>query len=174
MPITSFTVPETPANEAERLTALKDYCVLDTPPEPEFDAIVAEAANVFEVPTALISLIDRDRQWFKAKIGLDPPETPRAPSFCGHAIHADDVFIVPDTAADERFAGNPLVIGGPQIRFYAGAPLITPRGQRIGTLCLIDQKPRPALTDSEVATLRAMAAKVITLLEARRSPPRGA
>jgi GAF domain-containing protein len=169
MPIRSFTIAERPADEAERLAALESYCILDTPPEPEFDAIVHEAAAAFGVPTALISLIDRDRQWFKAKVGLEPPETPRGPSFCGHAIHADEVFVVPDATADERFAGNPLVLGGPRIRFYAGAPLITPDGYRIGTLCLIDGEPRASFGSEDMDRLKSLAAHVVSRLEARRA-----
>lgn len=167
MPIKTFTIAELPADEAGRLAALERYQVLDTPPEEEFDAIVREAAAAFGVPTALISLIDRDRQWFKARVGLEPPSTPRAPSFCGHAILSDDVFTVPDATADERFAGNPLVIGDPKIRFYAGAPLITSDRHRIGTICLIDGKPRAALTAEQAGELKALADKVMGLLEAR-------
>lgn len=167
MPIKTFTIAELPEGEAERLAALESYRVLDTPSEEAFDAIVREAAAAFEVPTALISVIDRDRQWFKARVGLEPPSTPRAPSFCGHAILSDDVFTVPDAAADERFAGNPLVIGEPRIRFYAGAPLVTPEGHRIGTLCLIDGKPRAALTAQQAARLKDLAARVMRLLELR-------
>lgn len=171
MPIKTFTIAEPPADEAERLAALESYRVLDTPPEEEFDAIVREAAATFDVPTALISLIDRDRQWFKARVGLEPSSTPRAPSFCSHAILSDDVFTVPDATADERFAGNPLVVGDPKVRFYAGAPLVTADGHRIGTLCLIDSKPRPTLTVQEMAQLKALAAKVIELLRLRPKKP---
>jgi len=168
VPIKSFTVAEAPADEAERLAAVESLGVLDTPPEPAFDAIVREAASAFGVPTALISLVAAERQWFKARVGLDVPETPRAPSFCAHAIHGDDPFVIPDAAADERFAGNPLVIDGPRIRFYAGVPLVVAPGHRIGTLCLIDQKPRAPLTAAEVALLRSLAGRVVALLEARR------
>lgn len=168
MPIRSFTIPEIPADEEERLAALRRYEVLDTPPEPAFDAIVREAAATFNVPTAVISLVDRDRQWFKARIGLDPASTPRAPSFCGHAIHSDEVLTVPDAAADERFAGNPAVISDSGVRFYAGAPLVTPDGHRIGTLCLVDTTPRTPLSAQQATKLRALADKVMKLLEARR------
>lgn len=168
MPIKNFTIADPTPDEEARLAALRRYEVLDTPAEAEFDAVVREAAEAFGVPTALVSLVDRNRQWFKAKVGLEPPETPRAPAFCSHAIHSDDPFVVPDAARDERFAGNPLVVGEPHIRFYAGAPLTTPDGHHIGTLCLIDYQPRAPLDDAERAKLEALAARVMSLLEARR------
>lgn len=131
-----------PPNDAERLQALRDLLILDTPPEERFDRIVAFAADEFDMPIALISLVDSDRQWFKARVGLGACETGRDISFCGHAIHAPEVMVVPDALLDARFADNPLVTGDPFIRFYAGAPLETSPGLRIGTLCLIDTKPR--------------------------------
>jgi GAF domain-containing protein len=135
-------VPALPDNEAERLAALYELLILDTPPEERFNKIVAFAANEFEAPIVLVSLIDEHRQWFKANYGLDAQETGRDISFCGHAILQPDIMVVPDAAADERFANNPLVTGYPNIRFYAGAPLAMPSGHRIGTLCVIDSKPR--------------------------------
>jgi GAF domain-containing protein len=131
-----------PADEQQRLEALRALLILDTPPEERFDRIVEFAAAEFDVPIALISLIDENRQWFKARTGLGVCETPRDISFCGHAIHCDNVLVVPDARVDERFVDNPLVLGEPFIRFYAGAPLIMPDGQAIGTLCLIDTRVR--------------------------------
>lgn len=131
-----------PADEQQRLEALRALLILDTPPEERFDRIVEFAAAEFDVPIALLSLIDEDRQWFKSKTGLGVCETPRDISFCGHAIHCNNVLVVPDARVDERFVDNPLVLGEPFIRFYAGAPLIMPGGQAIGTLCLIDTRVR--------------------------------
>lgn len=131
-----------PPDDAARLQALRALLVLDTPPEERFDRIVRFAAEEFDVPIALVSLVDQDRQWFKAKVGLDACETSRDASFCGHAIVQDAVLVVEDALQDERFADNPLVTGPPHIRFYAGAPLQLPGGQRIGTLCLLDRQPR--------------------------------
>lgn len=130
------------ANEQQRLEALRALLILDTPPEERFDRIVEFAAAEFDVPVALLSLIDESRQWFKSKIGIGLCETPREISFCGHAIHCDNILVVPDARVDERFVDNPLVLGAPFIRFYAGAPLIMPGGHAIGTLCLIDTKVR--------------------------------
>jgi len=131
-----------PAGDAERLRALRDLLILDTPPEQRFDRIVAFAADEFDMPIALISLVDEQRQWFKARIGLDACETSRDISFCGHAIVQPDLFEVLDAARDPRFADNPLVLGAPFIRFYIGAPLALPGGATVGTLCLIDTRPR--------------------------------
>ena len=129
-------------NDHERVRALRDLRLLDTPPEERFDRVVRFAAQEFGCPIALVSLVDATRQWFKAKVGLDACETDRDVSFCGHAIVRDELFVVEDASSDERFAGNPLVTGGPRIRFYAGAPLRLPNGHRVGTLCLIDTRPR--------------------------------
>jgi len=146
----------TPSNDKERLAALRALLILDTPPEARYDKIVQFAADEFDVPIALLSLVDANRQWFKAKVGLDVCETDRGISFCGHAILQDDLFIIPDTLADPRFADNPLVTEAPHIRFYAGAPLILPSGLTLGTLCLIDSKPRQVdFTDMAIlASLR--------------------
>jgi GAF domain-containing protein len=151
--------PALPDNEAERLAALYALLILDTPPEQRFDKIVDFAAREFDVPIALISLIDRERQWFKASIGLDVCETGRDISFCGHAILARDIMVVPDALEDPRFADNPLVTGEPGIRFYAGAPLVLPSGAALGTLCLIDRRPRTldAMELGILATLRDLA-----------------
>ena len=135
-------VPAKPIDETERLKALYQLLILDTPPEERFDKIVAFAASEFDVPIALISLLDQDRQWFKAKVGLDACETGRDISFCGHAILQAGILVVPDALADARFADNPLVTGAPFIRFYAGAPLVMPDGHAPGTLCIIDSRPR--------------------------------
>ncbi|HEY0954108.1 MAG TPA: GAF domain-containing protein [Roseateles sp.] len=131
-----------PANDAERLRVLRELLILDTPPEERFDRIVEFAAAEFDMPIALISLVDRNRQWFKARVGLDACETARETSFCGHAIVGHALFEVLDAAQDQRFADNPLVTGAPFIRFYLGAPLTLPNGATIGTLCLIDTRPR--------------------------------
>lgn len=131
-----------PANDAERLDALFQLLILDTPPEERFDKIVAFAAAEFDMPIVLISLIDTDRQWFKSALGVNVCQTGRDISFCGHAITQPGIFVIPDALADQRFADNPLVTGYPHLRFYAGAPLILDSGLAIGTLCLIDTKPR--------------------------------
>lgn len=145
-----------PADDAQRLRALRELLILDTPPEERFDRIVAFAADEFEVPIALISLVDRERQWFKARVGLDVCETAREISFCGHAVLQPEIFMVLDAARDPRFADNPLVLGAPFIRFYAGAPLMLPGGAAVGTLCLIDSRPRAfdAMDQAILATLR--------------------
>lgn len=148
--------PQIPDNEVERLQALRQLAVLDTPPELRFDRITSIAQNLFDMPIVLISLIDSDRQWFKSRQGLEACETPRSISFCGHAILSDDILYIPNVTQDERFADNPLVTGPPFIRAYIGAPLRLASGLRIGTLCLIDCKPR-SLTETEVADLRHLA-----------------
>lgn len=131
-----------PRNEAKRLEALRSLLILDTPPEERFDRISAFAAKEFDVPIALVSLVDRDRQWFKSNFGLDVCETPRDVSFCGHTVNQSETLVVPDALRDPRFADNPLVIGHPFIRFYAGAGLRLPYGQVVGTLCILDRRPR--------------------------------
>jgi len=135
-------IPEQPANEDQRLSALEQSQLLDTPPEERFDRITRLASRLFNVPIALVSLVDKDRQWFKSCYGLGVRETARDISFCGHAILGADAFIVENALNDHRFADNPLVTGEPSIRFYAGAPLEDRSGNRLGTLCLIDRKPR--------------------------------
>ncbi|GAA0730573.1 GAF domain-containing protein [Sphingomonas sp. ABOLD] len=161
-------MPLDPSDEPARLAELKGYGVLDTPNEAEFDAIVREAATALGVPIALISLIDENRQWFKARVGLAPQETPRSISFCTHAIRGPDVFVVNDAKADPRFSENPLVTGDPNIRFYAGAPLRTTSGKRIGTLCVIDRTARAQLTEQDTARLTLLAEKTMQALERRR------
>lgn len=131
-----------PHNEALRLRALRELLILDTPPEARFDRISAFAAREFDVPMALVSLVDRDRQWFKSNFGLEERETPRDTSFCGHAISERDALVVPDALKDPRFIDNPMVLGKPFIRFYAGCVLRLPYGQVVGTLCVMDRRPR--------------------------------
>ena len=131
-----------PHNEKQRLQALRDLLILDTPPEERFDRISAFAAKEFDVPMALVSLVDRDRQWFKSEVGMGVRETPIDASICAHAILGTQPLIVEDTYNDLRFHDNPVVINNPQIRFYAGQPLFSEEGQPLGTLCLIDPAPR--------------------------------
>ncbi|WP_150621551.1 GGDEF domain-containing protein [Pandoraea horticolens] len=154
-------------DEAERLAALRRYEILDTPPEPAFDRIVRLASHVLGTPIVLISLIDETRQWFKARQGIDAAQTPRSMAFGAHAILGDDVLVVPDARADRRFADNPLVTGEPNIRFYAGAPLRTPEGHCLGTLCVIDRRAR-TLDNEKRALLADLSALVVDELELRR------
>ncbi|PIM54309.1 histidine kinase [Roseateles chitinivorans] len=161
-----------PANEAERIQALRELLILDTPPEERFDRIVEFAAEEFGVPIALISLVDDNRQWFKARFGLAVCETDRQSSFCGHAIHVSEVTVVPDATQDPRFADNPMVLGPPNIRFYAGAPLEIRPGIRVGTLCLIDRRRR-TLDDTDLAILMSLRDVVVSELlgkDAESSP----
>jgi len=151
--------PAVPLDEAKRLATLRGLSILDTPPEERFDRLTRLAQRVFDVPITVVTLVDSNRQWFKSCQGLDATETPRSISFCGHAILGDEVFVVPDAALDPRFADNPLVTGAPHIRFYAGQPLKANNGSRLGTLCIIDTKPRqPSQADLDV--LRDLAALV--------------
>jgi diguanylate cyclase (GGDEF)-like protein len=131
-----------PSNERQRIATLRSLKILDTPPEERFDRVTRLARRVFNVPIALVSLVDEERQWFKSCQGLEVSETPRGISFCGHAIMRDDPLIVPDALEDERFQDNPMVTGTPNIRFYAGYPLNAPDGSKLGSLCIIDRKPR--------------------------------
>jgi two-component system NtrC family sensor kinase len=156
-----------PRNESARLEALRQYQILDTDPEEVFDDITRLAAYICQTPIAVISLVDRDRQWFKARVGLGPAETSRDCAFCAHAILEDTPTVVPDALADVRFADNPLVTAEPYIRLYAGAPLITPEGFRLGTLCVIDRVSR-TLDQGQIAVLRMLANQVMTQLDLRR------
>jgi len=145
--------PITPANERQRLETLRNLQLLDTPPEERFDRVTRLAKQVFGTPIALVSLVDADRQWFKSRQGLEAEQTPRNISFCGHAILDDKIMVVNDAAEDQRFCDNPLVCGDPNIRFYAGYPISAPDGSRIGTLCIIDRKPRK-LSNEQLQLLR--------------------
>ena len=151
--------PDTPHNEDARLDTLISLSVLDTPAEERFDRLTRMASKTFNVPIALVSLVDDKRQWFKSKVGLDACETERKISFCGHAIFHDEVFIISDAKKDLRFADNPLVVNEPKIRFYAGVPLKSISGLNLGTFCIIDTKPRE-LNKEEIEILTDMAKMV--------------
>lgn len=160
----SFELPDI-QNEAERLAALRSANILDTAPDPRFDNITALARDIFNVEIALISLVDENRQWFKSNCGLDGVnETDRDVAFCDHAIRQTGVMVVEDATTDERFKTNPLVTGEPEIRFYAGAPLMTKHGHSFGTLCLIDSEPRD-FTSKDRQRLASLAEVVNGLIE---------
>jgi phosphoribosyl 1,2-cyclic phosphodiesterase/GAF domain-containing protein len=152
-------LPPTPPDESQRLAALHGLGILDTPPEERFDRLTRLASAVLGVPVALVSLVDRDRQWFKSFVGLDVNETPREVSFCAHAIHGRDILLVPDALQDPRFADNPVVTSGPRVRFYAGRPLWLPSGHCVGTLCIGDTHPRD-LTPEQMQLLDDLGALV--------------
>ena len=156
-----------PVNEKDRLQALRELDVLDSVPEKDFDDIVALASSVCGVPMSLVSLIDTDRQWFKARLGTDLLETSRDMSFCAHAILGKDLLVVPDARQDARFNDNPAVTSDGGVRFYAGAPLVTTEGYALGTLCVVDNEPR-RLTVEQLQALRALARQVTSQLELRR------
>ena len=156
-----------PENEAARLETLRQYEILDTDPEESFNDLTRLAAYICNTPIALITLVDAHRQWFKSRVGLSQRETSRDVSFCAHAILQDGPCIVRDALDDERFRLNPMVTSAPYIRFYAGSPLMSPEGFKIGTLCVIDDKPRD-LTPEQIAALRILGNQVITQLELRR------
>jgi diguanylate cyclase (GGDEF)-like protein len=158
-----------PTGDAERLAALRSYEILDTRAEEAFDRLVGLAARLTGTPIAAISLIDADRQWFKARVGLAAEEAPRAQSFCAHAILTpSEPLVVPDATADARFADNPVVTGEPGIRFYAGVPLVNPEGQALGALCVVDHTPRE-LPAEQLDALVTLAGAVASTLELRRA-----
>lgn len=157
-----------PANEPARIAALYRCNILDTEPEEGFDDITSLAAHICQVPYALVSLIDRDRQWFKSRVGISQPETSRKVAFCTYAILQNGIFIVNDTLEDERFKDNPLVLESPHIRFYAGIPLITVEGYALGTLCVIDSQPR-TLTSEQIKALKQLSRQACYLIETRQS-----
>ncbi len=155
-----------PANETDRLAALRRYDILDTPPEEFYDRLTRLAAEACQMPIALVSLVDADRQWFKSRVGLDATETSRAVAFCAHAILDSSPLVVADTSRDPRFADNPLVLGAPHVGFYAGVPLVTPENLALGTLCVIDHKPR-VLEAWQLTMLQLIAEQVSRELELR-------
>ena len=170
--ITRATATEqaTSAHERQRIRALADYEVLDTEAEEAFDEIVFIAKTICNTPIALISLVDADRQWFKARIGFDPCETPIGQSVCSHGLYSNDLLVIPDLAADPRTRSNPLVTAENGVRFYAGAPLVTPSGVIIGMLCVLDKTPRPAGLDPvQRRILKALASQAIGQLELRKT-----
>ncbi len=161
---TKMKVPDLPPNEAQRLDALKRYQILDTDTEQDLQDVVNLASAICQTPISLISLIDENRQWFKEHHGLDASETSRAFSFCAHGLTSSDLLIVENALEDERFSDNPLVISKPNIRFYAGAPLVTPDGYTLGSLCVIDDQPRK-LTDHQLRALKTLAKQVVKHFE---------
>ncbi len=163
----SSPTPAPITDELERVNVLKNYKILDTAAEQAFDRLTDLASTFYQSPIALISLVDEERQWFKSRVGLDATETPRDISFCQHAIKSDAPFIVQDARNDERFKDNPLVTDGPKIRFYAGAPLKSPTGHRIGTLCVIDPEPRDKFGLNDSKQLQLLADIVISEMELR-------
>ena len=156
-----------PKNEVKRLKVLWQYDVLDTVPEEIFDDLTDLAAHICEAPVALISLVDENRQWFKSRVGISLQETSRDISFCAHALLNDDMLVIPDATKDPRFRDNPMVTGPQRIRFYAGAPLVTPDGHALGTLCVLDKQPRK-LRSEQLQALRVLARHVVSQLELRR------
>ncbi|GLT17047.1 GGDEF domain-containing protein [Vibrio zhanjiangensis] len=173
--------PKIPDNEAERLHALRALGILDTAHEERFDRVTRMAKRMFGVPMSLVSLIDEDRQWFKSVQGIDVEETERKTSFCAHAINSDGLFIIPNAVCDERFCDHPMVVNTPNIRFYAGCPLKLRQGLNIGTLCLIDSKPRDldsedrqllqdlgAMIEQEIKSVQMATLDELTMISNRR------
>ena len=154
--------------EAARVAALDRYAILDTEPEQTFDDLVVLAAHVCRTPIAMLSLVDDHRQWFKSRVGVEIRETPRESSFCARAIQQRDLFIVPDTQNDDVYRENPMVLGEPHIRFYAGAPLINEDGFALGTLCVIDKQPRE-LDEAQKEALRSLSRLSLVQMELRQN-----
>jgi len=157
-----------PSVESARVAALDRYAILDTEPEQAFDDLVVLAAHVCKAPIAMLSLVDDHRQWFKSKVGVEIRETPREQSFCAHAIQQRGLFIVPDTLQDAKFRENAMVLGDPHIRFYAGAPLINEDGFALGTLCVIDRKPRE-LDEDQKEALKSLSRLALRQMELRQN-----
>jgi len=156
-----------PPDESERLAALREYEILDTPPEQVFDDLTWLASFICQTPMALVTLIDRHRQWFKARVGFDVAESSRSESICAHAImKPDGILEVPDASKDRRFAAMPAIAGGPGIRFYAGVPLVGVKGHAVGTICVMDRAPR-TLSEDQRHALRILAAQAASQLELR-------
>lgn len=160
--------PPLPPNEEERLAALRRLVLLDTPASESFDRITRQCARILRTPIALVSLVDERRQWFKSRFGLDVPETPREFSFCGHAVAADELLVVPDATLDPRFADNPLVTTASGVRAYLGVPIHAPGGEAIGTLCAIDRSPRQ-FSDADIVVMTRMARIVEHLIQSRQT-----
>jgi GAF domain-containing protein len=158
--------PPVPVNEKERLEALRSHAILDTPAERGFDELVELASQLCSAPVALLTLIDSQRQWFKASVGIDLHETPRASSFCAYAMLGEELFEVEDTHADQRFAANPFLVGDAPVRFYAGAPLRTQSGLGLGSLCVMDRVPR-VLSPNQRTALGVLGRQVEALLRLR-------
>ncbi len=176
-----MTAPLFPIDERARVNTLRALNILDTQPEERFDRITRLARHVYDVPIALITLVDSERQWFKSRQGLELPGTPRDISFCAHTILDNEVLVVPDTHRDKRFAGNPLVRETPKVRFYAGCPVRAPDGSRLGALCIMDERPRhlsiderallhdlAALAEDELAAMSSQVTDPLTGLNNRR------
>ena len=157
-----------PDDESERLESLRSFGILDTDEEEAFDDLARLAAYVCHAPTALVTFVDSDRQWFKSRVGFSPRETTRDVSFCAHAILQPGPLVVRDTQDDERFRDNPLVLSAPYIRFYAGAPLISEEGHALGTLCVLDRVPRE-MRPEQLDALRMLGNQVMALLDLRRT-----
>lgn len=160
-------IAQLPKDELQRLAALKEYDILDSEPEKDFDELVALASAICETPISTITLIDEGRQWHKAMLGLDNREGKRDYAFCAHTILEDDLLVVPDATQDDRFIDNPLVNGSPDIRFYAGMPLVNSDGFKLGTLCVIDRKPKN-LSESQLLSLRVLGKQAMKQMELRR------
>lgn len=156
-----------PLSEKDRLRALREYRILDTPPEQAYDDLAGLASQICETPIAVISLLDEQRQWFKARVGVTVQETSREAAFCAHTILGTETLVIPDATDDPRFADSALVVGQPRIRFYAGAPLISLSGQALGAMCVMDRVPR-TLTSRQLAGLEMLARQAVTHLELRR------